>query len=164
MPALYFYDWDCYTNEDLELSREAYEALLDFCFSHSEIMSFIIRDENIKFSDWLEQFRIPDPERLDRSNYPIGMTPQEAGYRYYKVCPEIKQWMLESVGGMFEWIDGWGYKNPEDPCFYRVDGSVLFFSTIHEGELKLFYRDDEDITELLPKARWKFENERIYPH
>ena len=71
--------------------------------------------------------------------------------------------MLDAVGGMFEWLDGWGYKNPEDPCFYRKDGSALFSSIIHEGELKLFYQDDEDITELLPKARWKFKNERIYP-
>ena len=63
MPTLYFYDWDCYTNEDLELSREAYEALLDFCFSHSETISFlIVDDESIKYSDWLEQFRISRPE------------------------------------------------------------------------------------------------------
>ena len=72
MPTLYFYDWDCLTNEDLELSREAYETLLDFCFSHSETISFLIKDdEPIKYSDWLEQFRIPCPDGLDRSSHSL---------------------------------------------------------------------------------------------
>lgn len=185
MPTLHYLGYNDYTDEQVDMNREAYEALLDFCFSHSETVSFLIKDgEPIKDADWLEQFRISCPDGLDTSSHservyyteedhmkivqwleeckiarekgiacpdapPCEDKEPQDYHRYYKACPEIKQWMLDAVGSIFEWIDGWGYKNPEDPYFYREDGSVLFFSSIHDLLLEVRYRDDEDVTRLL---------------
>ena len=155
MKEYFFYDWDCMTNEDLEFSREAYIELLNYCFSHSQTVSFIIRDPDIAFSDWLEQFRVSRLENTEISVYGLyKTTPEDAGYRFYRTCPELHKWMLEAANSMFEWLDGWGFKNPEDPCFFREDGRALFFSTIHEGELALRVDDEENIERILTKAKW----------
>ena len=112
---------------------------------------------------WLEECEIAREKGLALPKSPLEEKEPQDFYRYYRVCPEIKQWMLESVGGMFEWIDGWDYKNPEDPYFYREDGSVLFFSSIHDGELEVRYRDDEDVTGLLlTEERWTLKKRTPY--
>ena len=155
MKEYFFYDWDCMTNEDVEFSREAYVELLDYCFCNSKIISFKIFGQDTKFLDWLEQFRVQRPKNTDISVYGLYQaTPEEAGCRFYRACPEMHKWMLEVANSMFEWLDGWGFKNPEDPCFFREDGSALFFSTIHEGELGLCVDDDANIDSLLSTAKW----------
>jgi hypothetical protein len=52
---------------------------------------------------------------------------------------------------MFAWT---GYIMPEDPTFYRPDGSIFFKSTTHEGELTLMPRGDEDVSNVLSSGRW----------
>ena len=52
---------------------------------------------------------------------------------------------------------GQGHKNPEDPIFYRADGSKFFLSVIHEGELELYVNDSEDISAILDSIGFKLQ-------
>ena len=49
----------------------------------------------------------------------------------------------------------WGLKNPEDPAFYRKDGTPFFSTTIHEGYFTINADENEDISEILSKRDWE---------
>ena len=74
-------------------------------------------------------------------------------FNYYRVCDKLCDILLKTTNHIFSWLNGWGYENPEDPTFYREDGSLFFTSTIHEGECTLFVRD-EDVSEILANKLW----------
>ncbi|MBE6625537.1 MAG: hypothetical protein E7622_07885 [Ruminococcaceae bacterium] len=61
---------------------------------------------------------------------------------------------MKITDSIFKWIDGWGFKNPEDPCFYRDDGSAFFTSVIHEGVVKLTPRENEDVSKIISNPLW----------
>lgn len=52
-----------------------------------------------------------------------------------------------------------GFKNPEDPVFYRDDGSVFFSSIIHDGKCFLFPTDSENISDIVSSDHWVHKNE-----
>jgi len=70
------------------------------------------------------------------------------------MCPELCELLLKITDSIFKWIDGWGFKNPEDPCFYRDDGSAFFTSVIHEGVVKLTPRENEDVSKIISNPLW----------
>lgn len=61
---------------------------------------------------------------------------------------------MDMAEGVFEWLYGWGFKNPDDPTFYRSDGSVFFVSEIHEGICAIMPREEEPVEELLREIPW----------
>ena len=62
--------------------------------------------------------------------------------------------ILRISDNLFGYIDGWGYTNPEDPTFYRSDGSVFLKSEIHEGEVWLMPRNNEDVSQIVADSNW----------
>jgi hypothetical protein len=75
--------------------------------------------------------------------------------KYYRVCDDLIDIITSNTNNMFCWINGWGYSNPEDPTFYREDGSVFFTSTIHNGVCKFIVDESkEDISEIILDKRW----------
>lgn len=163
----YFYDSNCYTGEDLYLRGKAYSSLIDFCFAHSQTISFSIsKRQEIQHEKWLEQFRIERPTEIICNDDLQWITnPNDNELRFYKACSQIHQWMLSYTDNMFEWIDGWGYHNPENPSFYRADGSLLLLSVIHEGELRANINGEEELnfSSVRTLARWVDKCERAYP-
>ena len=48
-----------------------------------------------------------------------------------------------------------GFNNPENPVFYRENGSIFFSSLIHEGEITLTVNDGEDVSKITMINGWK---------
>lgn len=131
----------------LELSIEGkdYAKLIETCFEYSAYFSF-----NIGFlrRNGIES-NIPKPYKVYEQ------------YRHLAICDDIaviecseaaKQYLLHNVNELFEWID-W-HKNPEDLTFYRHDGSIFFWSLIHEGVCCIVERDDEDVSGVVKNHGW----------
>ncbi|MBE6638041.1 MAG: hypothetical protein E7616_01085 [Ruminococcaceae bacterium] len=154
----YFYDAKCGDDiyEEYDIKDEAYKELLRLCFSYCDMVSFYIHDPGkIDLEKELEPYRIPVSDiKFDKHRYFDIYPYTRSRYRFYRLCPQLKELMENHADSIFEWLDGWGFHNPEDPAFYRSDGSVFFASVIHEGELRLTPREGEDITALLQLSVW----------
>ncbi len=146
-----FYDTDIYGNEEYDIVGEEYENLLKTCCKYSSVLSLKFFNKNIPYYRELEQYKI----KSKTHNIEIfkNIVKQEEVV-YYKTSPELCELLLKITDGIFKWIDGWGFKNPEDPCFYRDDGSAFFTSVIHEGVVKLTPRENEDVSKIISNPLW----------
>ena len=144
-----YYNYDIYdltSEEEIDLNGDTYYKLIKLCCEKCNVLSFSIEFPNIcspKMKNNLKKYEIQNPYDTDSD--------EDSSVHYYRVCPELCQLLIESVSSMFAWI---GYIMPEDPTFYRPDGSIFFTSTTHEGELTLMPRGDEDISEILSGNNW----------
>ncbi len=83
--------------------------------------------------------------------------------RYYRLCPRLCEILICSAKSIFEWYQIIGeYNNPENPTFYRPDGSVFLESNIHEGELILYVNEDEDVSEVVSLPGWSAVSRRYF--
>ena len=155
-----FYDswWDGMNDYSYDITGDDYKKMIETCCKYSTVVSFIFfkKHSNINLAKELEPYRIDCPDNITYtfSHYVRDLIKNEE-IRYYRVCPELCYLLTHCVGGIFEWIQGWGLNNPEEPTFYREDGSVFFTSTIHEGELYLTPRDDEDVSKIISIDGWR---------
>jgi len=179
----YFYDAKCGDDvyEEYELKGDAYKELLRICEKYCKAVSFQVWPfdewyEGMKamdtvLMDAMEKFQISDTDKYkSRVGFcsmwhprfaPVAITQR----KYYKVCPELIELLLRTTDDLFEWRRNSEFGRPEDPIFYRSDGSVFFSSVIHEGELKLTPREGEDITSLLQLSVWwkdRRQHKRMY--
>ena len=151
MKKYVFYDTDIEGNEEYDIREEAYETLMRTCCQYSSTLSVGYWRSDLKVFQALQAFEIEKPQNIlaEQAYYA-----PDRQMRYYKVCPELCDVLLKAAGGIFEWIDGWGFHNPEDPIFYRSDGTVFFTSVIHDGVCAIMPRDDEDVEQLLGAVAW----------
>lgn len=153
-----FYDWNSYTDEDQNLSRNEYVELFRCCCKQCTVMSLIFRYKDTCFQDDLEKFRIVRPNNINY-NFPhynfANLNAEQIDVRYYRISEELYKTLISSVQGIYDWIYGWGNKNPEDPTFYRDDGSVFFTSIIHEGELSLYVKENENVETIVSNNQWE---------
>ena len=151
-----FYDSDPSGREEFDISGQQYLDLMNCCFSYAVSFSLILSP---CFKDDIQhwnKYRIdvePDVVRL-YSHYGTASPEspdkiKDYEIRHYRLCPELCDMILSRTDSIFKWLCGWGYNNPDDPCFFREDGSVLFSSIIHEGECRLSLRDGENPPEFL---------------
>lgn len=153
-----FYDWDSVANTECDIMGEDYKQLISLCCKYSTTMSVIIKNETESIYSQLQKFEISRPPKITYhySNYGLGsLSDSQIGVRYYQVCTELCILLQSSFNSIFEWLHGWGYNNPEDPVFYRNDGSVFFSSIIHEGEITLSPLDAEDTSNITNSVSWK---------
>ena len=151
MKKYVFYDADETGFEEYDIRGEAYELLMQTCFRYSSVISLEYMDTNMESCKKMQKFEIDKPTNMAVRHQHHGHHWQT---KYYKLCPELCSILLDVAGGIFEWIDGWGFKNPEDPVFYRSDGTIFFDSVIHEGICAIMPREDEDVRELLQAVTW----------
>ena len=176
----YFSDTDKTGEAEYDLSGEEYRVFLVTCMKYSKYFSFRYFDGQIEFPEMLLEFKV-DPKDVridynggDRYKYitsgspipydavkPLGFDEEPFAVSdttlYLELTEEVKEWIFSVTDSLFKWIDGWEYKNPEDPMFYRADGSVLFESVIHEGGVRLIVEPGEDFSEVLSDPLWKVE-------
>ena len=139
-----------------DICGKQYEDLIRLCCKYSGVFSFIVQVPAMEVAEQLEKFRIERPENIEFShNHYITNENTEPGGRFYRVCPELCEFLLDKADSIYEWINGWDFENPEDPTFYRKDGSVFFTSVIHEGEVFLLPRDDEDVSIVINNDYWR---------
>ena len=168
MESFFFYLYDEVTKKEQGINGEAYRKMIRFCCRYSATVSFIYRKEEL-YDPVLESFRIDRPKEIKCSFYKLGMgcldkDEAQLRLRFYKVCPAFCQWMKNSASGIFEWLNGWGFKNPENPIFFRADGSVLLSTVIHDGEIMFSPREGEHAEELLSLGDWIVGKRNYYPN
>ena len=148
-----FYDWDSMTDEDVEQSYEEYCDMIQTCCACCETVSFLINNSYSTLVRRLEKYRIAPPENIDL--FPAKRYGTECDIRYYRICDEIKEILLQSATSMYQWLVGWGFCNPEDPAFYRKDGSVFLETIIHEGEITILHKEEDgDISHIVSCPHW----------
>lgn len=181
MKTYYFYDsdWNYGGKGDVEyhIQGEEFRKLLEVCFRYSAYVAFSFSPSSeAKYLQLLAPFEESVPDVISSQAYPpkrmwptetfrcfngrtVTTTIQKSSTnRFYRTCPELIDVLCSVSDSIFTYLDGWGYCNPEDPTFYRADGSVFFSSVIHEGECKLTPRDDEDISEIIRNPLWVCDN------
>lgn len=161
-----FYDSDWFLggNGDVEydIRGEDFGKLLAICFRYSSCVAFCFRGF-FQFQDVLSPFEIERPACVAEKDVPGGYDyfypktgeKQCSHTRFYRVCPELYEVLLSISDSLFSWLYGRGHCKPEDPTFYREDGSVFFSSVIHEGECHLYLRGGEDASEILGISGWE---------
>lgn len=152
-----YFDWNPKTNHEYDIVGDDYRRLMELCFKYSQVMSFMNCSPDTKILDLIEEYHISRPKnvKVDNSIYGLGyLTDEKIGLNFYRLCPELMGILLSHTSSIFEWLDGWEYKNPENPVFYRKDGSVFFSSIIHEGEVTLSVKDDEEVSEIVSTEGW----------
>ena len=152
-----FCDWSLTDDEDYDVVGEAYKNLIKCCCDICDVVSFIIERPDIcskEIQEELSRFSISRPQNITYKFHYYNINGERIGFsavHYYRVCPELCQLLLTSASGIFDWV---GYTYPEDPTFYRSDGSVFFTSTTHEGLLTLMPREDEDVSDIISDTGW----------
>lgn len=164
MAVYRFVDTDETGINDFDISGESYNFLLETCMKYCSSFSVRVCVDIIgsnTFLDDLEPYRIHANIYVRSAYSHYGFLPSETycnadryEIRHYRCCREVCAILLASTKSVFEWICGWGYTNPEDPVFFRSDGSVFFSSIIHDGICMLFPRVEEDVSQILSKGNW----------
>lgn len=152
-----FFDTDCTGREEYDISGEEYKELITTCCKYCEIMSLRFLSPQTSFINELDQFVTSEIKNITfiYEHYYRNIKPEnQPDVKYYRVCPELCELLLKIADSIFKWIYGWGYTNPEDPVFYRADGSVFFSSVIHDGECALTPRSTEDVSNIISKDHW----------
>lgn len=148
-----FYDTDITGNEDYDISGENYKNLLKACFRYCTTVSFYIWNvDSIYPSDW-EKFRLPTTQKHIET-YTHYYYNDHSSIHVYQLNEEMKESIMNITDSMFKWICGMGNTNPDDPIFYREDGSVFFWSCIHDGECRLLPRSNEDVSNIICSKLW----------
>lgn len=141
---------------DCDIAGKDYEELIRLCCKYSAVFSAIVQTPAMKIAEDIEKFRIDRPASIKFKHIEyVCIDNVEPDARFYRVCPELCDFLINNANSIFQWINGWGFANPEDPTFYREDGSVLFTSVIHEGEVFLLPRDDEDVSHIVNNKYWR---------
>ena len=154
-----FYDTDATGIKEYDIDGEHYKELIDVCFKYCDYVSFKVLC-NAPYIDKLSKYKIEKPANIECEK---NISNAYNEIRFYRTCPELKETMLEISDSIFKWLHGWGYANPEDPVFYRKDGTVFFDSEIHEGACWLIPKDTEDIENVLAKGIWSTQKEHNDP-
>lgn len=162
---------DCLYNAETNIETECdingdnYREFIRICCKYCAVVSFVFTpyagcNSDVKLKKTLAPFCIKRPDNITSfsSTYEGKASDEELNVKYYRVCDELCEILFNSASSIFEWLQGWGYINPENPAFYRADGSVFFTSVIHEGWLKLTPRDDEDVSQIVSVTGWKLIN------
>ncbi|MBR6801021.1 MAG: hypothetical protein IKM61_04650 [Eubacteriaceae bacterium] len=153
-----FTDTDESGFEEYDIEKDEYLSLLKICFRYSSTVSFRIWNEEVTALQSLAKFRIPPTEKCVEaySHYYKSLDHMALKeIRHYILSDEVKNYVLSVTDSIFGWINGWGYHNPEDICFYRHDGSIFFSSVIHDGICCLDVGEDEDADEILKNKLWR---------
>lgn len=153
-----YYLRDYFTNSGyFPLSGTHYTQLLQCCFKHSSFVSFRHVNSAHPSVSHLEKWEV----KSDDIVFDIS---DDAGKRsMYVACNDLHHAMLMWCDDLFS-LHAYGeHPLPEDPIFFRKDGSVFFSSIIHEGECSLYPRTGESVEDVLSWGHWLYIGENGYP-
>ena len=125
-----------------------YESLVEFCCSASVEMILVVREPRTEGDPSLRQTLADLSPHLIRitqtSEWPgTILYEDEADVYRYRVSPSLQLELERMASSLFDWVHP---DVPEDPCFFREDGSVLLVTTSHERDAYLLLTDDEYTT------------------
>ena len=146
-----FYATDLTGHAEYDIRGEAYRKLMETCCRYSSVLSLNFTRTDLAATKLLNDLEIKKP-----ANIPSGFCRYNCldSMHFFRVCPELCEILIHTVGGIFEWLNGWGFKNPDDPTFFRSDGTIFFASEIHEGVCIIVPREGEDVEDVLSSSNW----------
>jgi hypothetical protein len=151
MKKFIFCDSDPSGSEERDICGEEYYRMLDLCFMHCTHISFRIPDSNArvikKIPEELMKYRIPVPQNVADiyRYYQYGKVKNlESQLFYFPINEQVKGNIIRITDSIFKWTAYDNINNPEDPFFFRSDGSPFFISIIHEGECALCLTPEEE--------------------
>ena len=138
------------------ISGDCYKRLVQICCQYSYAVSFINMHNNAPLFDLLQPYQIdPDPQLFDYSvNYYLFGSQIQPYKIFYRICPEICEIMINNADSIFDW---YGDK-PEDPTFYRKDGSIFFYCQAHDDMCMINPQPREDVSEIVNQIGWVMDN------
>lgn len=156
MRTYFFLDTDLQGNAEYDISGNNYADLIDICCKYSSVLSLMIENKRVKLVKQLESFRIAQPKNIQNEYTRYSQNDDGAGLdiRYYRVCDELCNLLKSSANSIFDWVYGQGHNKPEDPIFYREDGSKFFSSVIHECECTLCIAEGENADIVICNGNW----------
>jgi hypothetical protein len=123
----------------------AYAELVAFCCSLASKMILVVRDAERSPDPRIEErlmglqeFRIET--RRAREWPGTVLFDHDAMVYWHRVTPSLEAALLSQSSHLFEWVHP---AAPEDPCFFRADGSVLLVTTSHEADAYLILSESE---------------------
>ena len=159
-----FYDSDDSGKEEYDITGLDYLKLLALCFKYCTSMAFRTCDYGYIKSivpNGFEDFRIPVTDNVlavyDHYQHRSAIMTNISGrfeIHHYNLNNKLKTVLSKYPNSVFSWLCTNEFANPEDPSFFRADGSVFFSSVTHEGECTIFLRSNESISELLTNSHW----------
>ena len=160
-----FEDSDFWGKEEFDIKGNAYYLLLDLCFKYCESVSFCFRKTKEGLLSWdnrMENYRIPVNQYVlsaySHYGFSSNYTRVVSDYyeiRHYRLCQETLYFLQQMSDSLFSWVSDSEHHKPDDPVFYRPDGSIFFLSITHEGYCYLMPKDNEDINSILITGNWK---------
>ena len=141
-----FFDYDDATGSDIIIEGKAFQVLLDLCFRYSKYVSFLTTEADFKKYPNLNSFLVDGKNMLFEVYNKHLRYSENASVSFFYCTEECQNVILGVSKDLWAFIHGWGFSNPEDPTFYRSDGSVFFSSQIHEGYAVFYPREGEDIS------------------
>ncbi|MBE6949668.1 MAG: hypothetical protein E7456_07490 [Ruminococcaceae bacterium] len=151
MKKYVFYDTDLTGQAQYDISGNEYLELIKTCCKYSTTFSLKITNTSHSIFKELARYKIPVTQSVLNAYQHYS---DKSDIHHYRLYNEIQETLLNTCGSIFQWINGWGYTNPDDPAFYRDDGSVFFESTIHEGICILYPLENEDISTIIENKLW----------
>ena len=145
---------DC--NTDYSFVGSDLKELFETCFKYCDsfVVRLVTRCTAEKLPSSLDKYRISISEEISDmyGEMIIIGSDEKQELRRYKLSPEVKEFILSFTDDLFKWgRRGFEIQNPEDPAFFREDGSLFFYSSIHDDYCELYVRDGEDVSHIVDK-------------
>lgn len=149
--SYHFYGYDFFTGRGIyDLEQEHYWALLQLCLKYCSYFSVLLSEKSAEKMQAFHAYSMKKPD------FPYQNESHMERRRFYLVCDESIRLLYRLSYNIFELYEIGNHAFPEDPVFYRADGSVFFDSVIHEWECHLFPRENENIEPVLRFGHWLY--------
>ena len=148
-----FRDTDASGDAEYDIIADEYEVLLNICVTYCKYLTIRICCNDIVLPARMlaHQTELLPEMKTKYAHY------GDANGRIiaFRVYPEIVTDMIGVASSVFSWTSGWGLHNPDDPAFFREDGSAFFYSVVHEGKCVIEQKAGEDIGAIIHDRRWQ---------
>lgn len=160
MARYFFRDTDEVGDAEFDISGQEYLLLMERCFKYCKSVSFrahpeskkevALLDHQLPITDYvLELYQSMGERGVQTSS---GLIPFEI--KHYELAPAVKAYILTQSNNLWGWICDCDHQNPEDIAFFRADGSIFLYTSIHDGECFLISYDNEHISDILSIGNW----------
>ena len=162
MPIYTFCQTDGAGFTNYDISENAYKTLLDICCKYAYSVAFHVSPLYKKDLSEILQYQIPVNDDIKKHYSPYKLVnPKDptAQYPYqimhFVLTMQVKDFLYKQTDHLWGWTYSWGNQNPDDLCFFRKDNSILFSSTIHDGECRLYPKKGEDFSLVISSNNWR---------
>ena len=137
--------------ERIPCSGHDLELLWGTCAKHAKYVSFVLENDELEHFPVLKEHLVT----RDEHHWLSGIYNRQLRYSqdsevyFFNVTEKLLSGLFAIADDLWAFTHYYGFDNPEDPTFYREDGSVFFTAVTHEGEAEFTLREDENIDDFI---------------